>query len=127
MTPSQSRRALDAFRQAVETGNLQGLVDILAPDVVLLTDGGGVAQAALAPVVGAEAVAGALSAALSNLARRSLHPAPINGYPALILTLDGEIDAVLAVRIDDGLITGLYSVRNPHKLSRVHTETTLRR
>ena len=50
-----------------------------------------------------------------------------HGYPALILKLNGEIDSVVAVQIDDGLITGLYAVRNPDKLSHMQRETTLRR
>ena len=53
--------------------------------------------------------------------------AAVNGYPALILRQGGEIDTVLAVRIDDGLITGLYAVRNPEKLSHMEQETALRR
>jgi hypothetical protein len=57
----------------------------------------------------------------------SLQPAQVNGYPALILRLNGEIDTVLAVRIDDGLITGLYAVRNPEKLAHMERETALRR
>jgi hypothetical protein len=48
-------------------------------------------------------------------------------YPALILRLNGEIGAVIAVRVDDGLITGFYAVRNPEKLSRIEQETGLRR
>ena len=60
-------------------------------------------------------------------ARRRCEPAQVNGYPALILRLDGEIDTVMAVRIDDGLITGLYAVRNPEKLSHMERETALRR
>jgi len=51
----------------------------------------------------------------------------INGCPALIVRLDGQIDSVVAVRVDDGLITGLYIVRNPQKLSYVQRETALRR
>jgi len=43
----------------------------------------------------------------------SLHPAQVNGHPALIIRLDGEIDTVIAVRIDDGRIAALYAVRNP--------------
>jgi RNA polymerase sigma-70 factor (ECF subfamily) len=125
VSAAETRGALEAFQRAVETGELQSLLDILAPDVVLLGDGGGVAQAALAPVVGADAVAGVLAAGLANLATRSPWMAQVNGYPALILRLDGEIDTVLAVRIDEGLITGLYSVRNPQKLSRLQRETTL--
>ena len=60
-------------------------------------------------------------------ARPRSQPAQVNGYPALIVRLDGEIDSVMAVRIDDGLITGLYAVRNPEKLSHMEQETTLRR
>jgi hypothetical protein len=57
----------------------------------------------------------------------SLRPVEVNGHPALILELDDEIDTVLALRIDDGLVTGLYAVRNPEKLSRMQRETTRRR
>src|SRR5438552_3551220 len=63
----------------------------------------------------------------SPAAAASLEPAQVNGYPALVLRLNGEVDTVLAVRIDDGLITGLYAVRNPAKLSHMTQETTLRR
>ncbi|HZR51553.1 MAG TPA: hypothetical protein VFB06_18815 [Streptosporangiaceae bacterium] len=44
-----------------------------------------------------------------------------------VLRINDEIDTVVAVRIDDGRITGLYAVRNPAKLSRMERETTLRR
>jgi RNA polymerase sigma-70 factor (ECF subfamily) len=124
VSPAQTRDALEAFQRAVETGDLQSLLDILAPDVVFLGDGGGVAEAALSPVAGADSVAHVLGR-ISPTA--SLHPAQVNGYPALIVRLNGEIDTVIAVRIDDGLITGLYAVRNPEKLSHMERETTLRR
>jgi RNA polymerase sigma-70 factor (ECF subfamily) len=45
----------------------------------------------------------------------------------LILRLEGEIDTVVAVRIDHGRISGLYAVRNPEKLSHMNRETALRR
>ncbi|MFB9638172.1 RNA polymerase sigma-70 factor [Streptomyces spiralis] len=125
VSPAETREVLEAFQQAVETGDLQSLLDILAPDVVLLGDGGGVVQAVPAPVVGARRVA-ELAAGLGRFgAAASLRPAQVNGYPALILRLDGEIDTVVAVHVDDGLITGLYAVRNPVKLSRVEQATTL--
>jgi RNA polymerase sigma-70 factor (ECF subfamily) len=128
VSPAQTRAALEAFQRAAETGDLQRLLDILAPDVVFLGDGGGIVQAALAPIVGAGRVARLLTAGLRRIAAAaSLQPAQVNGYPALILRLDGEIDTVIAVRIDDGLISGLYAVRNPEKLSRMEQETTLRR
>jgi RNA polymerase sigma-70 factor (TIGR02957 family) len=124
VSPAQARDALAAFQRAIETGDLQGLLDILAPDVVFLGDGGGVVPAALAPVAGAGSVADVLG---RIAAKASLQPAHVNGYPALIIRLNGEIDTVIAVRIDTGLITGLYAVRNPEKLSRMQRETALRR
>ncbi|MDT9696864.1 hypothetical protein [Streptomyces sp. P17] len=51
----------------------------------------------------------------------------MNGSPALVLRLHGQVDTVVAMRIDDGLITGLYSVRNPEKLARMARQTALRR
>jgi RNA polymerase sigma-70 factor (TIGR02957 family) len=127
VSPAEARDALAAFQQAVETGDLQHLLDILAPDVVLLGDGGGVAQAVVEPVVGAGRVGRLLAAGLRNITARSLRAALVNGYPALVLRLDGEIDTVLALRVDDGLITGLYAVRNPAKLSRMDSEVPLSR
>ncbi|MGH3157938.1 MAG: RNA polymerase subunit sigma-24, partial [Streptosporangiaceae bacterium] len=125
---AQTRDALQAFQQATETGDLQSLLDILAPDVVFLGDGGGVKQAVPRPVVGAGKVGRLLAAALDRIAAEaSLQPAQVNGYPALIIRFNGELDTVLALRIDDGFITGLYAVRNPEKLSHMHQETTLRR
>ena len=49
----------------------------------------------------------------------------VNGNPALVLRLDGEIDGVLAIRVEDARIDGLYYVRNPMKLTRVRSTTRL--
>ena len=128
VSQADTRAALAAFQRAVETGDLQNLVDILAPDVVLLGDGGGLKQAVPRPVVGADRVARLLAGGLGRVAAAtSLEPVQVNGYPALMLRVNGEIDTVVAVRIDDGLITGLYAVRNPEKLSHMERETVLHR
>ncbi len=125
---AQRRDALDAFRRAVETGDLQGLLDVLAPDVVLVGDGGGVKQAVLRPITGADKVARLLTAGLGRVtATVSLHPVQVNGRPSLVVRLDGELDSVVALRIEHGLVTGLYAVRNPEKLSHMAQETTLSR
>ncbi|MFC8230804.1 RNA polymerase sigma-70 factor [Streptomyces sp. NPDC057287] len=124
---AETRDALDAFRRAVETGDLQGLLDVLAPDAVLLGDGGGVRQAVLRPVVGADKVARLLIGGLGRAAGLSLRTAHVNACPALVVRLGGALDTVVTVRIDDGLITGLYAVRNPEKLSRMEQETVLSR
>jgi RNA polymerase sigma-70 factor (ECF subfamily) len=128
VTQSATREALEAFRQAAATGDIQGLLDILAPDVVLIGDGGGLKQAVPRPVVGADKVSRLLALGLGRVADvLSMQPAQVNGYPALVVRMDGELDSVVAVRIDDGLITGLYAVRNPEKLSHMERETALRR
>jgi RNA polymerase sigma-70 factor (TIGR02957 family) len=130
VSAAETRHALEAFQRAAETGDLQGLLDILAPDVVFLGDGGGVVQAVRTPVVGADRVARLLTIGLRRIGAEAalrLEPAQVNGYPALILRLDGAVDSVVALRIDDGFITGLYSVRNPEKLSHMQRETSLRR
>ncbi|MFE2020959.1 RNA polymerase sigma-70 factor [Streptomyces sp. NPDC059499] len=129
VSPTETRDVLTAFRQALETGDLRRLLDMIAPDVVLLTDGGGIVPAALEPVVGADAVAEVLGriALGPGDSRRALRPTQVNGHPALLLCLGDEIDSVLAVRIEDGRIISLYAVRNPEKLSRVNRETAVGR
>jgi len=128
VTSQEAGRALDAFRRAMETGEFEELLSLIAPDVVMVGDGGGIKQAILHPVHGARRVSKLLSVGLRDVGRQmSVEPATINGWPALILRLDGELDSVLAVRIDDGLITGLYAVRNPEKLARLDRETAVSR
>jgi RNA polymerase sigma-70 factor, ECF subfamily len=128
VSPAETRAALGAFQRAVETGDLQGLLDILAPDVVALSDGGGVKHAMLRPIVGADKVARLYAAGLNTVgAGLSVEPVQVNGGPALLVRLNGEIDGVMAMRVEDGYITGLYYVRNPEKLSRVERENALSR
>ncbi|MGW0593042.1 RNA polymerase sigma-70 factor [Streptosporangium sp. NPDC002607] len=128
VSQAENRAALLAFQRAVDTGDMKSLLDQLAPDVVFLSDGGGVVPAALEPVVGAELVANLLTAGLGRLAgSASVQPAQVNGHPALIMRIDGQIEGLLAVRTEQSLITGLYFVRNPEKLSRLDQETALHR
>ena len=128
VSAAETRGALEAFQRAIETGDLQRLLDMLAPDVVLLGDGGGVVQAVVRPIVGADRVGRLLAIGLPRFrGEASAEPVQINGCPALLVRLNREIEGVVAVRIDDGLITGLYVVRNPEKLSRVERETAVSR
>jgi RNA polymerase sigma-70 factor (TIGR02957 family) len=127
-SPSEAEAAVAAFQRAIETGELQGLLDVLAPDVVVVGDGGGVKQAVLRPIVGADKVARVLTAGLGRVrARMSVERVNVNGGPALIVRLDGEIDGVLAVRVEDRRVSGIYYVRNPEKLSWLDEETAFSR
>ncbi|MGW6691121.1 RNA polymerase sigma-70 factor [Streptomyces sp. NPDC054961] len=128
VSPSESRAALASFQRAIETGDPQGLLDVLAPEVVLVSDGGGIKQAALRPITGADKVTRFVFGGLGkNRSPITMAPTVVNGTPALLVRLDGEMDGVMAVRVEDARITGLYYVRNPEKLSRVVAETPLSR
>ena len=128
VSPGATRAALASFQRAVETGDLQGLLAVLAPEVVLIADGGGVVQAALRPVVGAERVVRLMLGGLGKLAGTlTAAPTMVNGNPALVLRLDGALDGVIAIRVEDARSAGLYYVRNPAKLSRVESATPLTR
>jgi RNA polymerase sigma-70 factor (TIGR02957 family) len=122
----EARSALASFQRAIESGDLQGLLDVLAPDAVLIADGGGVRQAVMRPIVGAEKIArlfmGGLRKAPGAL---TTVPTMLNGHPALVILLDGELDGVLTIRYEEARVSGLYYVRNPEKLSRVESETML--
>ncbi|MHC3468128.1 RNA polymerase sigma-70 factor [Streptomyces sp. 7R007] len=126
VSASQTRAALESFRRALATGDLQGLLDVLAPEVVLLSDGGGVKQAALRPVVGADKVARFIVGGSGRIdATLTTTPTVVNGNPGLALHLDGTLDGIMATRVENGRITGLYYVRNPEKLTRVGQRTRL--
>ena len=128
VSPDESRAALEAFKLAIETGDLQNLLDILAPDVVALSDGGGIRRSVPKPITGADKVARLISAGLNRATgQMTVEPAQVNGSPALLVWLDGEFDGVMALRFDDGLVSGLYYVRNPDKLSRLDHETPVSR
>lgn len=80
MAPAETQAALEAFQRAVETGNLQSLLDILASDVGALSDGGGVKQAMLRPIAGADMVARLLAVGLDMAgAEMSVEPVQVNG------------------------------------------------
>ncbi|NEW39898.1 RNA polymerase sigma-70 factor [Nocardia cyriacigeorgica] len=126
VTAREARAAVEAFQRALETRDLQGLLDVLAPDVVAVSDGGGIKQATPRPVIGAIKVARFMVGGLTKHdIALTVEPTAINGSPALALHVDGELDGVIAMRVEDSRITGLYFVRNPHKLTHINAENPL--
>ncbi|MFD0690111.1 RNA polymerase sigma-70 factor [Actinomadura fibrosa] len=123
---SEQQAVLERFLAAVRTGRLQELMEVMAPDVVLVADGGGVAAAALAPVHGAERVAAVLARA--DRAPEAFETATVwlNGAPAGRFEIDGEPTAVSVV-VDGGRITHVYLMRNPRKLTRLNAQADLAR
>jgi RNA polymerase sigma-70 factor, ECF subfamily len=125
-TASEHDRAMQGFLNAVSTGDIQALMDVLAPDVVLITDGGGVKKAALRPILGREKVVRFLDAVAEGIDAVA-DVVVVNGAPALRVLVDGELDTVASMVVEDGLVTGLYVVRNPAKLARLDALVTLTR
>lgn len=127
--PSEQEEVLARFLTAVNTGDLQGLMDVLAPDVVSVADGGGkVRGAARRPIVGAEKLAAYL---LGGLAKAGVQlvstPLWLNGAPGARIEVDGKLIGAISVTVEHGRITRIYSVANPDKLAGLDTEATLTR
>jgi RNA polymerase sigma-70 factor (ECF subfamily) len=118
-SPEDAARLSDAFHQAVLSGNVAGLGQMLAADAVLYTDGGGKRTAALNPIRGSDKImrffAGiAQKGGLSTLA--TLRRLSLNGLPGFIFVDDEGAIQTLALEINDGRIAEIYAVRNPDKL-----------
>jgi len=114
---AEQEAAVEQFQAALTTGDLQGLLDVLAPDVVLVADGGGVVPAARRPIRGAKTVARLLTtfATAAPVARAAT--TLLNGAPALRIDRGGEFDTAVSLTIEGGRITRIYSIRNPNKLA----------
>jgi RNA polymerase sigma-70 factor (ECF subfamily) len=113
-THEQQRTVVEAFVAAVADGDADRLLAMLAPDVVLRTDGGGVVNAARKPIEGAGKVA-RTTIALSR-GSGDLRIVDVNGMPGLLIRGRDGIPTVTAFTIDDGRIAAIDVVRNPEKL-----------
>lgn len=117
---AEQHQVVDRFLAAVAGGDLQGLLDALAPDVVMVADGGGIAQAVRAPIVGAKKVANLLRTFPKFGAGADVVPVLLNGSPGARIThLDDGFDTAITFTVEDGLITRIYAVRNPEKLGSI--------
>lgn len=113
-----SAEVLEAFLAAVITGDLQALMDVLAPEAVLLSDGGGKVVAARKPVTGAEPIAAfLLKIAQTPVPHMRVDIGSLNGGLGVLIHAGNRLELTLAVALDnDRKITGIYLVRNPDKL-----------
>jgi RNA polymerase sigma-70 factor (ECF subfamily) len=125
---TEQQVVVERFVAAVTQGDLQGLLDVLAPDVVLVADGGGVVQAVVNPVIGAKKVANLLRPFNRLAPDAEILPVLLNGAPGVrvVGTVDGA-DTAISFVVADGRISRIYAIRNPAKLSRIDAEATLSR
>jgi RNA polymerase sigma-70 factor (ECF subfamily) len=119
-SPAKVERLTEAFMKACANGDLQGLVQLLAEDAVLYSDGGGKVAAALVPVRGADHIArfflGVLKKSPPNMEIRRVRA---NGQPAILAVVRGQIVILLTFDVVDDRIATCFAVRNPDKLKRV--------
>lgn len=128
VTRDEQQEVVERFLAAVTQGDLQGLLDALAPDVVLVADGGGIAQAVVNPVAGAKKVANLLRAFSQLAPEARILPVLLNGaVGARVIGTDDGYDTAISFVVEDGRISRIYAVRNPAKLGRIDVETTISR
>jgi RNA polymerase sigma-70 factor (ECF subfamily) len=126
VSTTEQQRAVDGFLAAIRHGDLQGLLDVLAPDVVAVADGGGVVAAVRRPIEGAARVAAVLIAGLRSVAFEAT-AVWLNGAPAIRLDVDGQVDTAVCLAVEGDRITRIYAVRNPRELDRLNGVAALTR
>ena len=115
--PATYRRVTERFLATSLTGDLDGLMAVLAPGVTLVADGGGQTRAPLRPVQGADRVARFMVAVARGRGpevRAEL--VEINGGPGIVVSDAGAPTAALVLDVTDGLVQTVYLVANPGKL-----------
>lgn len=116
----ESNRVTEEFLTAAATGDIDGLLALLAPDAVYTADSGGKATAARRPVVGAQKVA-AMLVGLFRAGERipglTFERITCNGEPAVMIRSEAGMEGVFTVEVIDGKITHFYAMRNPDKLT----------
>lgn len=114
---------LQRFVTAIGSGDVTGLTALLSDDAIAYADGGGVRISALRPILGPDRIArfhvGVTRKAMDRGDSLDFHASMVNGRPALLVHLNGELDQILTVDVSEGLIRRVYSVRNPEKLRAV--------
>lgn len=121
VTPERHRELTELFMAAAGGGDITALIEVLAPDVVLVTDGGGIRQAALRPIQGADKVLRWLGGVLGRPegAHLQFELRPVNGELAIVGFSEEGVDGVIFVTVEDDRITALHGIRNPEKLGAV--------
>jgi RNA polymerase sigma-70 factor (ECF subfamily) len=121
--PSDDDRIVEAFAQAVVTGDVTTLATLLAEDAVFYSDGGGKKRAALNPIFGRAKIvrfADGIRDKRPNL--ESVERVRINGLPGFVLRSSDGVETI-AFEVADGFISRIYAIRNPDKLGHLATRS----
>ncbi|WP_053207086.1 sigma-70 family RNA polymerase sigma factor [Jiangella muralis] len=112
---AKQRAAVDAFYAAARDGDFDALVAVLDPDVVLRADGGAHPARPTVLLRGARTVAG--QATLARRLAQHVRPALVNGTAGAVAVIGGQVFAVMAFTVTDGLITTIDVLNDPDRLS----------
>ncbi|GAA3541205.1 RNA polymerase sigma-70 factor [Aeromicrobium flavum] len=115
VTAQERHEVVVRFQRAIADGDLQQLLDVISPDVVLVSDGGGKVSAARRPIVGRDKVLRFLVGVMP--ADVTIEPVWVNGEGGLAIREGGVLTAVATAVVEDGVVTTMHIVRNPEKLA----------
>jgi RNA polymerase sigma-70 factor (ECF subfamily) len=118
-TAEVDRELVNGLLRALASGDVNEVVARLAPHVVCITDGGPRRRAARRPVVGSGRVARSLTALARRYRHLATRPAVVGGSAGAIFSAGDTVEQVMAVTSEDGVITSIYFVGNPDKLTSV--------
>jgi RNA polymerase sigma-70 factor (TIGR02957 family) len=125
---AEQEQVVERFVAAIRGGgDLKDLLDVLAPEVVAVADGGGLAPAAPRPLVGHHQVGRLLSAFATIAPGAELSTVWLNGAPGARIDIDGRVVGAVSLTVERGRITRIYGIGNPHKLARLGQEVWLSR
>jgi RNA polymerase sigma-70 factor (ECF subfamily) len=115
---AEQQAVVERFLAALRTGQLQELMQVMAPDVILVADGGGLVPAARVPIQGSELIAELLTRKDRATAGFEISAVWLNGALAGRLERDGRL-VVVSLVVEHGRVTRIYVVANPRKLTRL--------
>jgi RNA polymerase sigma-70 factor (ECF subfamily) len=127
---AQTAEITELFMTAASTGDMEGLLSMLAPDATWTADGGGKATAARQPVVGAKKVANVLMGMFrfgQRMPDVRIEMVNCNNAPAMVVYSGDHLEGVFLIEIIDGKITHFYAIRNPDKLTAIAVPRTISR
>jgi RNA polymerase sigma-70 factor (TIGR02957 family) len=127
VSSAEQQEVVERFLAAIQTGDQQGLFEVLAPGVLMVTDGGGLVAAARRPIEGADHVVAFLTGAGRVVDDFETTVVWLNGALSARVDIGGKVNTAVSFVVEEGRIVQIYAIRNPHKLSRLEEEVSLSR
>jgi len=122
--PETQQQVFSQFIMACQSGDLSQLMQLLADDAVMYSDGGGRVVAARRPISGADPVGrfvlGIIKKAPSGT---SFRPTLVNGCPGVVILREGTIQSILTLDVNQNRVRHIYAVSNPDKLARLQPDS----